>query len=356
MIRIREARADEGPLLADLFLRNPLRADTEFILDRSPDFFALLRARGAFRTFVAEAGGRLVGTATALWRDGRDGAAIVRVGEIADLRVVRAARGGRAAALLLSAVRDTLEAAGVAWVVCLIGEGNRNALGLVSGGAGLPALEPLGRHASVHYVVIRVRIAPRPSGITVRAVGPDDADALRAFLEATTHGERLAPLHQVAWPDPTAAHRAWIARGARGEALGALVVWDGNALRRIRIARYRLADLPLRLGVGVAAAVGAAVPLPHEGGVLRMWASRAMAVRDAQRGVAGELIRVALTDAAAAGINVVQINVPERDRLLGVLPMLPRSTYWSTLYGRCLKGSGPVAKPAERFHADLALV
>jgi hypothetical protein len=355
MIRIREARTDEGPALADLFLQNPLRANTEFILDRSPDFFALLRLRGAFRTFVAESDGHFVGTATALWREGRDGAAVVRVGEVADLRVVRAARGGRAAALLLGAVREALEAAGVAWIVCLIGDANRDALGLVRGGAGLPPLAPLARHASVHYVVIRARIAPRPRGITVQAASPGDAGSLRALLETTTHDERLAPLDPFAWPDPTGVHRAWIARDAPGDALGALVVWDGNALRRIRIARYSLADLPLRLCVGVAAAVGAAVPLPGEGGVLKMWASRAMAVVGARADFAGELVRVALADAAVAGIHVVQINVPERDPLRGHLPMLPRSTYWSTLYGWCRSGYGP-ASHSENFHADLALV
>ena len=353
MITVREAHPEDGPDLIALFLTNPLRAGTSFVLDRGPDFFALLGLRGCHRTFVATAGGRIVGTASAVWHEALDGAATVRVGEIADLRVAEEARGGRAAVLLLGVVRDALVAGGAEWAVCLIGDRNAPAVRLVSGGAGLPALEPLERWASVHYVAHRLAVPGRRSG--VREAGPDDSGILES-LRAATPAARLAPPGFSEWPDPTGAHRGWIAEDRGGRPVAGLVTWDGNAVRRIRIAGYRLADLPLRAGVAVAARCGLACPLPGGGGVLTMWASRWLGARREAVAAVPDLVRAALALAARSRINVVQINVGERDPVLRALPRLPRSTYWSTLYGRRLTG-GPLERTAaDRFHADLARV
>ena len=355
MIAVREARPEDGPALAALLLANPLRAGTAFVLDRSPDFFALLGLRGRFRTFVATLGGRIVGTASAIWHEALDGSDTVRTGEIADLRVAEEVRGGRAAALLLGAVRDALEAEGTEWAVCLIGDRNEAAVRLVSGGAGLPALEPLERWASVHYIALRTFLRRRRSHTRVRGATPGDATALATLIATATPRARLAPHRQFDWPDESGAHRGWIAEDHRGRPVAGLVVWDGNAVRRIRIAGYRPADLPLRIGVGIAAGLGLATPLPRLGGVLSMWASRSLCTLPEGVGAVPDLVGAALAQAAGARINVVQINVGERDPVLRALPGFPHSTYWSTLYGRRLRGAA-MRTGAEHFHADLARV
>src|SRR6185437_4977109 len=73
MISVREATPEDGRALIDFLRMTPLSAGTEFVLDRSPDFSALLRLRGTSRTFLAVSHERLAGTVTALWHDARDG-------------------------------------------------------------------------------------------------------------------------------------------------------------------------------------------------------------------------------------------------------------------------------------------
>src|SRR6185437_8041075 len=115
MISVREATPEDGRALIDFLRMTPLSAGTEFVLDRSPDFSALLRLRGTSRTFLAVSHERLAGTVTALWHDARDGRGRVRVGEVVDLRVAEWARGSRAVARLLGAARDAFAEAGVDW-------------------------------------------------------------------------------------------------------------------------------------------------------------------------------------------------------------------------------------------------
>lgn len=364
-MRIREATAGDGPALIDFFRATPLDAGVEFVLDRSPDFYALLRLRGTARTFLAVAGERLAGSVTALWHDARDGSGEVRVGEIVDLRVAEWAHGSRAVALLLGATRDAFAEAGAQWAVCVIGERNRAAVPLTSGRIGLPALEPLARYASVHFVVCRAPSAsarPPAGRLTVWEAGAGDGADVERLVGEMAARRRFAPLEPFRWPEPTGTHRAWIARDGTGSPIGGLILWDGSAVRRIRVMRYRGLDRVLQLGTRLAQACGLANALPPPGDALRVWASRWLGVREGRLDAARALVRAALRAAVAKHIHVVQVNLPEDDPLLHALPPYPRSTYWSTLYGCPLEG-GARAQPATSsraghgpYHVDLALV
>jgi len=361
MMFVREASAHDGRLLIDFLRATPLQAGTEFVLDRSPDFSALLRLRGSSRTFLAFARERLAGTVTALWHDAREGTGQVRVGEVVDLRVAEWAHGTPATARLLGAAREAFAAANVQWATCVIGDRNCAAMSLVRGAAGLPRLEPLSRYASVHYVVCRTLVPPPPRAggrFTVRSASAIDAADLEALVEETSAHRRFAPLQPLRWPDTTGRHRAWIARDAGGAPAAALIVWDGFDLRRIRVVRYRGADRTLRIASVLASRCGLATALPPEGGALRLWASRWLPVRDGRRDAARALIRAALRDALAEHVHVVQMNLAADDPLLSALPRHPRSTYWSTLYGCELVCRSAEVLTAERgpYYLELALV
>ena len=96
--------------------------------------------------------------------------------------------------------------------------------------------------------------------------------------------------------------------------------------------------------------------LPSPGGALTVWATRWLGATPGNYRAVPALIRAALRAAAHANVNVLQVNIATRDPLASTLPILPRSTYWSTLYGRRLRGPSRNHHPSQRFHADLALV
>lgn len=305
-MRLREATHEDSARLVEFFQRTPMSAGTSFVLDRGPDFFALLALRGASRTFALFNGDRLVGTATALWRTVHDQGLDVVHGEVVDLRVADFARGTRAAWRLLGAVREAFTAAGVMWVSCLIAGGNQLATALVTGRAGLPPLSWRRRYQSAHY------LACRPPWRS------DDEWSIESAGEST---------------DPSARSTTWTARDASGRQVGTLRLWDGDSVRRIRIEQYRRAEWPLRVFSRLAGAVSAGVALPREGGVLRTWASREFVVDPPNRTVVRALLSASVRAAVHSGRHVVQINLDARDPLVELLPRFPRSTFMSDVYG-----------------------
>jgi L-amino acid N-acyltransferase YncA len=350
---VREATVADWPQVTDLFAAAPVQSGTSFVLDRRPDFGALPRLRGQFRTFVISDGERLAGTVTALWRRAMDGSKQVTVGEVIDLRVAPWARGKRVAFHLLRAAHETFRAERVDWILTLVGKHNEPVKTVAARKTSLPALVPLEDFASVHFMAMR--LPRRRSGLTVREAGPSDAALLAELCAAQRAAERFAPPGAIPWPDPTGRHRAWLAFGPDGAPHGVLVAWDGEALRRFRIVRYRLADLPLRAVMGVAAMLGRSAALPAPGEVLRLWATRLVVVRSGGARTLRALLDAALGSAVTADCHVLQVNLHSSDPLLRQLPPYPRSTFWSTLYGGPIDVR-PVAplSPAERFHADIA--
>lgn len=355
---IREAAAVDGPVLADFFLETPVRAGTEFVLDRRPDFQALLRLRGESRTFVAVDDARVVGTITALWHDVDDGGRSLRIGEIADLRIAPSARGGPAAARLIGSLRAVFADAGVDWVTALIGEHNAAAAGLVGGRAGLPRLTRIARYASAHLPAFAVPRRAAIDGVTVRSARPDDAPALAAFVARVTTPRPFAPSTAFPWPDPSGQHRVWVAERRDRRLIGALAVWDGASVRAIRIVRYSAADQVLRAVTALAGLAGLAVPLPAPGGTLGTWASRWCGVEGGATDVAGMLVGQALRDAAGARRHVVQMNHAEDDPLRAALRWLPHSVYWTGVFAAPLTDRGRAMRLDGRAmcFADLALV
>jgi hypothetical protein len=350
---VREASPADWPQVADLFLATPLQSGTSFVLDRRPDFGALPALRGQFRTFVVHQGERLAGTVTALWHRALDGTVEVTVGEIIDLRVAPWARGAGVTLHLLSAVHAAFVDARVDWILSLIGKQNREARAVTGRWASLPALTPLEDFASVHFMAMRV--PRRRVAATVREAGPGDADLIAEFFSAQQATERLATPSTIPWPDPTGRHRAWLAFGPDGTPDGILVTWDGEALRRLRIVRYRMADLPLRVLTSAAAMLGLSAALPAPGDVLRMWASRLVVVRSGGGRTLRALLDAALHSAVAAGCHVLQLNLHGSDPLLSELPPYPRSTHWTTLYGGPLDDRPAAPRSAgQRFHEDIA--
>jgi len=355
---IREAGPDDGPTLVRFFLETPMRAGTEFVFDRSPDFEALLRLRGRHRTFVALSGQTIAGSITALWHEGYDGDRALRVGEIIDLRVATWARGGTLTARLLAAAREAFSSERTDWVVCLIGEHNRDAIGLVAGKAGFPPMKPMARYASVHFPAFRVPAVAKRGGVHVRAAGPKDAELLMGLARELDAPRPFRPPHPFTWPDPAGQHQGWIAVSAEGRPLGALITWDGMSMRRIRVVRYSAADQLFRAAMAVASRVGAAQALPSPGGSMRLWASRWFGVVESNARAARVLVRTALRAAALAGQHVLQINLAEDDPLRRALPALPHSVYWTMVYACPMEAPGAVTlhDDGRMCFADLALV
>jgi hypothetical protein len=342
VITLHEAGAGDTPELVRFFLETPVEASTNFVLDRAPDFAALPRLRGQSATFVARDGAGICGCATALWHDATSpSGSFIRVGEVMDLRVNPDHRKGVVAARLLRCVRDALLRAGVDHVFCLIADNNAGARSLLGGRAGFPEMRALTRYACVHIIPMRLR--SRSSGYMVRRADASDAQMLSELVTSTTAHVLVRDPCVTQFPQPSEGHMAWMA--LRGEEpVAGLMAWDGYAVRRIRVMRYS--------GASGLAAARLAAALPPPGGALHMWATRWLGAPGNDTTALRVLLSHVSHDAASAGQHVFQVNIPDGHPATRSLPLLPRTTLRTTLYGTRMRG-GPLS-PGE-YHADPAM-
>jgi hypothetical protein len=354
-VTIRAATPADGDALLAFFRDTAIAAGTSFAFDRVPDFFALLREQGESRTLMMHRGDRLVGMATVLWHPVQDGSQVARLAEVRDFRLASDARGGRAAYRLLAAVDDVLHEIAADWVVALISDANFAAFPMAEGRLGLSRLTPRTTYLSAHYMTWSPPRPRNPEWLVAEAT-PDDGDALLELLESNHAAARLAPLDRLPWPDPSGRTSAWLARDRHGRPIGCLMLWDGDALRRIRVMRYHWRDLPLRAISSVGGLLGGAVALPAPGGALRTWASRAFVATTGEPRLLRALLAEALRAGVRSGRHVVQLNLRSDDPIVSMLPRWPRSLHRSTIHaGPLTDRAGAGLTPTEHFHADIAL-
>ncbi len=354
-MRLREADAADDAMLAEFMLGTPIESETAFVMDRTPRFSALPDLRGRSRTFIVEEDRRTSGIATALWRTAWDGGEQVVVGELLDVRIAEWARGGRTAYVLISAVCEALRAEGARHLFCLIGRHNQAAIVLTGGRAGLPQVRPLASFASANLIAFGLPRLIFRGGPLVRPANEADAALIGEFLARQTACERFAPTDPMPWPDPSGRTRAWLAFADDGSPAGALIAWDGEDVRRIRVTRYRRQDTALRTAVSLAFPFGLAAPLPRPGGVLSIWATQLLAMGQGGGRTLHKLVAAALKSCAHNAGNILQINLQAEDPALRQLARYPRSTFQTTLYGGALVPGGEITTHAgESFYNDIA--
>ena len=341
---VREATPDDGPALVRLFLETPLAAGTSFVIDRAPDFFATVRPQTRAQTFVADDGGVLVGVVTGVWRTVVDDERHASVGEIVDLRVAPHVRRRGVAYDLLTRIKSVFEATDIDWATCLVADRNAAVAGLVRGAGELPLFEPVDRWLSAHFIAWRMPRAGRRASLRVRRATSTDRQIVDAMQTDLTRDWRLRESHGAMPDDDPADYHTWIAESAGGDPLGGIVLRDGTRSRRIRVAKYGAGDRALRVAVKVAARMG----------VLRLWASTWLGAVRPEPVVVRALLLAALREAARAGIHVVQINLSARDPIRVVLPSLPGSRFWSTLFALRRRASSRPIGPGEICHVDIA--
>ncbi len=123
-VTIRDARKDDNQALIELDRQCVMGGEIQLVMDRSPDFFARSRAYSAFRLYVAEEAGSIIGIGGVSFKDLRVNGITSRWAYLYDLRVRPTHRRRGVAGLIANALGDAIRDQGISAAYSWVIEGN----------------------------------------------------------------------------------------------------------------------------------------------------------------------------------------------------------------------------------------
>lgn len=350
----------DGPRMLAINRACPVVADLSFYFERAPDFFAWPNAVldgyvyvGGFRgpDLVAYA---MFGTVRGQLPWG---------GEFSwsgDARVLPEARGtgflAAAARLVVGSTPDS----GVG--LALVKQGNLAGARAVFG-LDLPGMEAsrLCEFRAVNLLLIRRGAGPRR--YEVRRSTISDLPALAELLRRACAGRPFAPpvdgdevARDAARLPGFGLDRYYLALDG-GEPVGAIGVWDGDAVRRITVTAYSRRARLIRGLYGAARLLfHAAPPLPAPGGSLRAVTITRMAVPGGEPAVLRDLLAAVCRDHAGRGYHLVHVGFAGADPLIAATHGFAHQTFRSDLVVLTSREKADALRAGPLPYVDLRLL
>ncbi len=352
-IAIREATVADNDALLALTRATPMAGRIALRIDREPDFFALLRARGEAILFVAIHEERIIGCMSAAVYPAFIEGAIERIAHVGDLKVHPDFGGRRLALHLVSAIEHYLRSIGIDLSFNLVADGNHKVMTIALGKHGTPIQVMLGRffvnellpspfrRRDPRYTIAQATRDDLPAIATMR----NDFARVRNFARPTT----LADVeHRF---DAAPAELLVVRHNAIPVAT--LTVEDTQHLRR---------NVPVGLPFHLRAAVNVfrlipGLRIPRLGQPLAILYVRHMACAEHHEAALKPLIAEARAIAFARRATFLSVGLHERDPLRSAVAGLTGFTFTSRAMATSLLTPGRVTTLADRVpYEDFALV
>src|SRR5258708_7925057 len=144
-IEIREATDADNEALLALTRVTPMGGRIALRIDRDPDFFSLLRARGDAVVYVAVHEHDVIGCLSAAIHTSYVRGKLEKIAHVGDMKVHPHFRGKGVTLRLIAALQVHLQAEGVDVCFSLVADGNKPVMTIAEGRDGTPAQGQLGR-------------------------------------------------------------------------------------------------------------------------------------------------------------------------------------------------------------------
>jgi GNAT superfamily N-acetyltransferase len=330
-LEIRLATPKDNPALLALSSACPMQADISLAIERDPDFFALSRARGSGRTYVAESGGRVVACGGVCRRPAYVLGEPAEMGYVGDFKVLPSFRGhGLAQRILAAIVADERDAPPAPYVGS-IAAGNAATDRMVRRIGRSRNLTPVGAFASYQLLpFFRPRVASR---FDIGAAETRDEAELIELLDGFHRPRSFAPvfreggLRRLLDASPGMRLGDYRIARHRGRIVAAAAVWDAFLVKHTRVCRLTRGLRWLSRLVRAAGTVASLPPLPAEGELLRSCYIRHAACVPGAYDALAAVIRSIVCDAAAHRQHFALFTCAAGDPLAGCLRGIPRTTY-----------------------------
>jgi GNAT superfamily N-acetyltransferase len=320
-IRVREATRFDAARLQAAMARCPQGTDLVVTLVNAPDFFARSRIYATAKTFLAEADGKIAGSAAVAVRDVVIGGAARRVAYEFQVFVAPEHRRQGVAQRLRGAIGAYLATERVDLTTAIVAAGNAPSERLFSGGGFRPV-----RDLAVRFVRTDVR-QTEPAAGRIRPAVPDDYAVAARLLNRTWREHDLAVLWDAdlvaAFLDRTPGldRRSLLVREIEGEIVACAALWAWDEVTRFQVEH-------------VAPTLQPRFPTFRAGEALRHNGLCLIAARSAAD--LAPLIRHAARLTRAAGKDLLDLVADAADPLWAASDGLPSSTVPLRLHAKAL--------------------
>lgn len=332
-IAIREATdADNASLLA-LTRATPMGGRIALRIDREPDFFALLRARGEAVVYVATHDGEVIGCLSAAIHQSYVRGTLEKMAHVGDMKVLPKFRGRRVTLRLIAALQSHLQSEGVDVCFSLVADGNKPVMTIAEGRHGTPVPVQLGRFFVEELIPSpllrksrRYKVEPACEGDLPEIVALLDGHHRKRNFAPRIETSDLIELIQGSGTRPF--RRMLVAREA--ERIVATLTVDDTRMLRQNV----LIGLPTSLRIAVAALRVLVFPVPgltvpRVGSQLSMLYVRFIACIEGCEEALRSLIAESRALAYRHRFTFLSVGLHERDPLRLVVEGIPRFTFTS---------------------------
>ena len=250
-IEIREAtNADNDALLA-LTRATPMGGRIALRIDREPDFFALLRARGDAVVYVATHDQEVIGCLSAAIHSSYVRGTLEKIAHVGDMKVHPNFRGRRVTLRLIAALQVHLQSEGVDVCFSLVADGNKPVMTIAEGKHGTPAQVQLGRFFVEELIPSPFRRKSRR--YLIEPACEQDLPEIAGILDGLSRKMNFAPpvrsddVQKLIEPAGPEAFRSLLVAREAGRVVATLTVEDTRTLRQ-----NVLIGLPTSLRIAVA--------------------------------------------------------------------------------------------------------
>jgi GNAT superfamily N-acetyltransferase len=222
LIEIRLALREDNEGLLALTRATPMAGNIALRIDRDPDFFALLYARGEPVVYVAVCEQEIIGCFSAVIHEAYVRGALERICHAQDLKVHPRFMGRRISLRLIAAIESHLRQEKIDLCFSLVARGNRRVEPVLDGRHGTPREVHLGQFLVDQLLPSPFR--PRELRYRIDLAKREDLPAIASMLDIQSRARQFAPRIQAADLEPAL-------EVDRPEGFARmLVAWDGNEI------------------------------------------------------------------------------------------------------------------------------
>lgn len=346
MIIIRRAVKEDNEALVALARKTPMGGNISVRIDREPDFFRMIRARGGGTVLVACDGPVIVGTISSSIRPFVLSGQCTRVAFVADFRVHPDLKGRGIAYRLCRAMGDHLRKDGPEWVTAMIADGNERAMAFLQGRMKLPKFRSLGKFTSYQLFPSARRVDQGP--YQVRMANKNEYEEInhvrqdfnKKYMFYSAAEFRPKNDEKEMGESQTRVQNSVAIRN--GQIVATLGLHDANDLKQIVIIRL---PWPLRIVTTILRWTSGYLPIPKFPRMyqpVRILYLRHLAYRTGHEQAAKILIKSARKAAYEKNCLFAMIGFHERDAAKNLLNGIPKLKFVSQGFMTSTKNEGRI--------------